>query len=183
MSNAPKKRRTTNAQRAAARPKPPKPTGRPTSFDEATKEEIIRRIENGETLSAVCRSKHLPERWSVYRYARTDESFSAALACARVAWADVMADELLVIADDSQNDWQTRTFAGRTELVPNREVVDRSKVKIDVRRYLMSCFNKHRYSEDARKINPADTGDVTAEIKKDQTVIAPDEPGPKKPVL
>lgn len=167
---------------AASEAERKKPTGRPIEVTAEVLAEVCRRIAGGRTLEDVCRDADMPHATTVRDKAADDASFSLDLARARKKWADSQADKLIEIADDSSNDWMEHSFAGKTTLKPDREAIDRSKVRIDVRRYLMSCFNKHIYSEDARKILPNEV-DAAESIKSDATVIAPDEAGPKKPVL
>lgn len=185
-------RKTTKAraaQFAEASGSPPPPTlpstgGRPSVMTEAICDEILNRISLGESLMDICEfSPHLPERSTVQRYVERDASFAAAYSRARVEWARAQGDVILRIADDSDRDWEEKTtFGGKTELRPNREVVDRSKLRIATRQWLMERYGKTLFSQDATKLNPNDSG-AAEDIKKDATVIAPDEPGPDKPVL
>lgn len=188
MTDKPKQRRTNNADRAAARAArdategaQPK-IGRPTSFTSEVKGEILSRLEAGETLMKICSDLHLPADWSVRRYARTDPTFSADLSRARESWADAQADIIVSIADDSSNDWLEHSYGGKTTLKPDREAIDRSKLRIETRWRLMQRFNRNSYSDDAAKMTP-DSSSAAADIKKDQIVIQPDEAGPKEPVL
>jgi hypothetical protein len=189
MTDTPVKRRTTNADRAAARAardaaEAAKPKlGRPTSFTLEVKDEILRRLEAGETLMKICEDPHLPTDWSVRRYARTDATFSVDLVRAREAQAEAWGDAIIAIADDSSKDWVDHTFGKNTYRKVDREAIDRSKTRIDVRKWLTERFLPRMFSQDATKLDPANPGDVTELIKADQTVIAPDSPGPKDPIL
>lgn len=186
----PKKRITSAADRAKAREAKlardaadPKKNGRPTSFTPEVQDEILRRLEAGETLMGICRDAHLPEDWSVRRYARANPSFGAALARAREAWSDAQADVILSIIDDSSKDWVEHSYGGKTTLKPDREAIDRSKARVDTRKWLMARFAKRVYSDDATKLDPTSPGDAAELIKSDATIIAPDEPGPKDPIV
>jgi hypothetical protein len=157
--------------------------GRPSVMTEATKAEILKRIAAGETLMQVCESPHLPERSTVIDYSKRDDAFSADLTRARADWAVAQADIIVGIIDDSSNDWEEkRTFGGATETRLNREAVERSKARVEVRKWLMERFLPKAFSVDATKLT-GDHTDAASTIKQDATVIAPDEPGPDKPVL
>ena len=63
----------------------------------------------------------------------------AQYARAREALAEHWADEILEIADDATNDWMGRQRRdGVTEIVLNRDHVERSKQRIDARKWLLS---------------------------------------------
>ena len=54
-------------------------------------------------------------------------------------WRQHWADEILEIADDATNDWMGRQRRdGVTEIVLNRDHVERSKQRIDARKWLLS---------------------------------------------
>jgi hypothetical protein len=66
---------------------------------------------------------------------------------AKEAQADAFAEEMLDIADDGTNDWMTKRF-GETEVeMPNPEVLQRSKLRVDTRKWLMSKLQPKKYGE------------------------------------
>ena len=157
--------------------------GRPSVMTDDIRAELLQRIGAGETLMDVCDDAHMPERTTVMKWAQRDELFSSDLTRARSDWARAQADIIVRIIDDSSNDWEEkRTFGGAVEQRLNREAVERSKARVEVRKWLMERFLPKAFSVDATKLT-GDTSNAADDIKKDQTVIAPDEPGPKKPVL
>lgn len=186
MTSTPKRySKTGTSKRAAMAARPPeaKPIGRPPEITREMLDEVLRRIASGETLEKVCSDPAMPHASTVRERARSEQSFSLDLARARESWADAQADKIIEIADDSSKDWMEHTYAGKTSLRPDREAIDRSKARIDVRKWLMQRFAKRVYSDDATKLDPAHPGDAAELIKGDATVIAPDEKGPKDPVL
>lgn len=158
--------------------------GRPSVMTDKVKAEIIERLAAGETLMQICDpDTAMPARSTVMMYAGRDSSFLGDLLRARALWAVAQADKIIEIADESSDDWvEKRGFGGAVELRPNKEVVDRSKLRIETRKWLMERFGKMLFSMDATKIT-ADASNAADDIKKDATVIAPDEKGPDKPVL
>ena len=64
--------------------------------------------------------------------------FAEQLRAAQAARADLMAEEILEIADDSGNDWiEKETKRGHTWREPNNEAIQRSRLRVETRKYLM----------------------------------------------
>jgi hypothetical protein len=61
---------------------------------------------------------------------------------------DVLAEELLDIADDGTNDWQARELAaGRVSAVPDHEHINRSRLRVDTRKWLMGKLAAKKYGD------------------------------------
>lgn len=58
--------------------------------------------------------------------------------------AEFIADQLIMIADDSSNDYDY-TDDGR--VVENREFVNRSKLRVDTRKWLLAKLNPKKYGD------------------------------------
>lgn len=56
-------------------------------FSEAVAAELCRRLEKGESLTEICRDAAMPDRWTVTRWARTDERFRMRYETARATKA------------------------------------------------------------------------------------------------
>lgn len=125
------------------------PPGRLTLYTEEIAEEICQRIGEGETLSQVCRSEHLPERRTVVDWVlQNREGFSARYATARNLQMERWADEVVDIADDGGNDYMEREKGeGRTETEYNGDHVQRSRLRIDSRKWLLSKLKPQQYGE------------------------------------
>ena len=62
--------------------------------------------------------------------------------------ADHFADEIIEIADDASNDWMERERKdGSTEAVLNYEHVQRSRLRIDARKWLMARMAPKKYGD------------------------------------
>lgn len=79
--------------------------------------------------------------------------------------ADAMAEEMLDIADDGTNDWMARSEqrGGGYEL--NGEHIQRSRVRIDTRKWLASKLKPKKYGEKVEHTGP-DGGPVQISIVK-----------------
>jgi hypothetical protein len=90
----------------------------------------------------------MPSHVTVYEMRAADRGFATAYARARDAQLEAWEDELLDIAEDGSNDWIDREVArGRMERQPDREHIERSKLRCDQRKWLMSKRAPQRYGD------------------------------------
>lgn len=128
-----------------ADPAPPAATaGRPSLYTVELGEEIAERMVNGESLTAICRDEAMPHRGTVFRWLMKHPEFAALYREARMIAAELMADELLEIADDASQDW---TVGERGGLVPDHELVNRSRLRVDTRKWVLSKVLPHRWGD------------------------------------
>lgn len=135
--------------------------GRPSSYTPKAGEELCRRIVEGETLRQICADEHMPDKSTVHRWLlnvadKTLDDFRDQYARAREAQMDHYADEIIEICDDGSNDWiQRESEKGRIETVCDHEHVNRSRLRVDTRKWLMSKIAAKRYGD---KITQEHTG-------------------------
>lgn len=104
---------------------------------------ICERLIEGESLAAICRSPGYPSRGTVVRWAATIDTFKTMYFEARELQAEQYAEEIISIADDSSNDWMN-TEAGR---VPDREVIARSRLRVDSRKWIACKLLPKKYGD------------------------------------
>jgi hypothetical protein len=84
--------------------------------------------------------------------------------------AERMAEEILDIADDGSNDWIEREQDGRTVIVADHEHIQRSKLRVDARKWLMAKMLPKKYGDRTTIAgdpeNPVAVADVTAERER-----------------
>lgn len=81
----------------------------------------------------------MPTASTVYLWVLDDkEGFSDKYARAREMQAEVMFDEILEIADDGSNDLMTITKGDKTYELENKEVTNRSRLRVDSRKWYLS---------------------------------------------
>src|SRR4051794_16693229 len=68
---------------------------------------------------------------------------SATSTRARAAQADHFADEIIAIADDTSGDWIERDG----ELMVNHEHIQRSRLRVDARKWLMARMAPKKYGD------------------------------------
>ncbi len=125
--------------------RPPRPL---IPFDEAIAFEICRRIAKGEGLREICADPDVPSHQVVYGWMAVESAFKTAYARAREAQMETWADELVEIADDATNDYIERIGKdGEVERVIDPEAVQRSKLRIDTRKWIMARLAPKRYGD------------------------------------
>ena len=129
-------------------PKDLKPVGRPSGYTEEIATEICRRIVAGEGLRKICEAPGMPHYSAVYNWLSDNPTFNDAYARAREFQADAWADEMRQIADDSSKDYvEVETPDGRTEQRFDHEHVQRSRLRIDTIKFLVSKFAPKRFGD------------------------------------
>lgn len=123
--------------------------GRPTIYSEELALKICKRIADGESLRSICRDDDMPERTTVLGWSLDlSHPFSSKYMHARDLQADAMADELNDISDDGSNDWMERKMRnGETELVTNHEHINRSRLRVDTRKWIAAKLKPKRYGD------------------------------------
>lgn len=126
----------------------------------------------GESLREICRTKGYPAESTVRLWAVTDrDGFAAFYARAREAQVDRWAEEIVEIADDASNDWMERKNGdGTTSKVPDQENINRSRLRVDTRKWLMSKIAPKKYGE---KITQEHTGPLVISWQKDEAANPP----------
>lgn len=123
-------------------------TGRPTTYNQATADLICLRMAEGETLRQICRDKALPARSTVYRWLSRNPEFADQYAQARELLVAAWADEILDIADDGTTDYVTKVGRNGAEYeAVDQEHIQRSRLRVDARRWLLSKLNPGQYGD------------------------------------
>ena len=156
----------------------PNKGGRPPAYTEDTAKAVCKRLEKGETLRSICRDKSMPARSIVNRWLESDhEGFRDLYARAKEKGFDAMAEEMLSIADDGSNDWMEKHhYAGDDTKALNGEHIQRSKLRVDARKWYLSKMAPKRYGD---KLEVTGTG--AAQPVLNITIAAPT--GSQGPVI
>jgi len=117
-----------------------KSIGRPTDYSEELADCICEMLMDGISLRDICKRDDMPNRATVFRWLRKYEDFSDQYARARIEMADAIFDEVLAIADDCSQD---RDVKGQF----NHEHVQRSKLRIDARKWMAGKLRPKVYGE------------------------------------
>jgi hypothetical protein len=123
-----------------------KPKGRPSKFTKALGDEICLRLSEGESLRKICLSDHMPVKSTVFTWLLADKVFQDQYARAREMQADAIFDEMLDIADEIGDD--TYLDSNGNERT-NNEVVQRSRLRIDTRKWIAGKLRPKVYGDKA----------------------------------
>lgn len=122
--------------------------GRPTKYTQILADKICERLAMGESMRTVCKEEDIPSMQTVFSWLRTNDKFLEQYARAKQESADAMAEEILDIADDGTNDYTTIEFDnGYEKEVINHEVLARSRLRVDTRKWLMSKMKPKKYGD------------------------------------
>lgn len=127
------------------------PMGRPTKYTEQIANEICDLISEGEPLTRICRRDDMPCLRTVYNWLDDPEreEFLHKYNAKRERQADTMFDHITEIADDGTNDWMEvrdkddNIIGWRV----NGEAVQRSKLRIEARRWQAARLRPKKYGE------------------------------------
>lgn len=142
------KKPKTSTATSAAEPES-RPTGRPSDYTPEKGTEICVRIADGQSVREISRSDDMPAMSTIFRWLAAHEGFQEQYALACEARAHYMAEELLDIADDGTNDWMERFDKDGKSIgwTVNGEHVQRSKLRADTRKWLLSKLQPKKYGD------------------------------------
>ena len=172
--------------------------GRPSTYNEDIACLICGRMAEGESLRSICRDDSMPALSTVFLWVSKHPEFSEQYTKAMSARADAMFEEMIDIADDGSNDYIV-TSEGEERF--NSEHVNRSRLRIDTRKWMLSRMLPKKYSD--KNTSSSSKDDIDLEIKKleleklkrevnppeinapdkDYVVLKPDEDVPLDPIL
>ena len=122
--------------------------------------EILDRLTTGESLRQICLDAHMPARKTVSLWiANNREQFGDHYARAKADGCNAIGEEIFAIADDAQNDYMEGVDprTGEKRIMLDQEHIQRSKLRIDARKWYLSHIAPKIYGE---KQTIEHTGDV-----------------------
>lgn len=122
---------------------------RPSDYTPELTATICAALADGHSLRTVCQAEDMPDKATVFRWLAIHEEFRDQYARAREQQADAMAEEILEISDDATNDWMERLGPGGQPVgwVVNGEHVQRSRLRVDSRKWLASKMAPKKYGD------------------------------------
>jgi hypothetical protein len=137
---------------------------RPSEYSDELADRICEQLADGVSLRTVCLAEGMPDKSTVFRWIRTNSQFRDQYARAKDESADAMIEEITDIADDGTNDWMQRQGGDGTPLgwVVNGEHIQRSRVRIDTRKWIASKLKPKKYGDKvSQEISGPNGGPVT----------------------
>jgi hypothetical protein len=134
-----------------------KKIGRPSSFTQEIADKICQELALGNSLRTVCLPDGMPSVASIFNWFRNYPEFLEQYTRAKQESADAMAEDVLDIADDATNDYMMRTGKdGNESYQLNGEHIQRSRLRVETRKWLMSKMKPKKYGEKLDLTNDGD---------------------------
>ncbi len=138
-------------------------------YTDAIARAICERIMQKESLRSITSDPKMPSMKSVIRWLADPRlaDFREMYYYARRVAAELYVDEIFEIADDGSNDWKERTDkdGNHIDWVPDNEAIQRSRVRIDTRKWYAGKMVPRIYGDKVDVALDA-TGDLAALLKK-----------------
>jgi hypothetical protein len=122
--------------------------GRPSDFSQEIADTICAKLAEPRSLRSICQDEGMPDKATVFRWLEAHPAFRDQYARGRVFQAESIFDEALDIADDGSNDYVTKTNGdGSTYQQVNTEHIQRSRLRIDTRKWMAGKLAPKKYGE------------------------------------
>lgn len=143
--------------------RPPINGGVKSTYTDALARKICLRIMEGESLTKICDNPRMPNKATVIKWLAEPkfDKFREMYYYARRVYAELLMDEIIDIADDATDDWiPTKDKKGNINgWRPDTECLQRSRLRIDTRKYLAAKLIPRIYGEKL-EVEHGVTGDL-----------------------
>lgn len=121
--------------------------GRPTKYSEQQADAICEEIATSSlSMKSVCEKLSIPVG-TVLAWLSKQTTFQDKYARAKEMQADLLAEEILDISDDGSNDFMTIVKGDEAYTVENKEVINRSRLRVDSRKWIASKLKPKKYGD------------------------------------
>lgn len=143
--------------------RPPVQGGIKSSYTDVMARKVCSELLDGRSLRTICKNPRYPNIDTVKKWLIDPrfEAFREMYYYARRAAAELLMDEVIEIADETEHDW-IETFDKKGDpngFKPNNEAIQRSRLKIDTRKWLASKLIPRIYGEKL-EVEHGVTGDL-----------------------
>lgn len=125
--------------------KTPKKNGRPTKYSDKLADRICQKIAEGYSVRSICKEKDMVSMQTLFRWLRENDKFREQYARACEERSYMHAEDIIEIADNATNDYMEKLEGDG--YIFNSENVQRSRLRIDTRKWLMSKLNPKVYGD------------------------------------
>ncbi|MFT3804968.1 MAG: terminase small subunit protein [Burkholderiaceae bacterium] len=133
-------------------------TGRPSDYSSKLASTICERIAEGESLRQICADTGMPARSTVMRWINGHAEFRNQYALAREMQSELMADEIVGIADACLGD---------------ADSVHRARLRIDARKWLMAKLLPKKYGDRITQEHTGPNGGPVTVERIERTIVDP----------
>lgn len=138
-------------------------------YDPKIAQRLCERLMHKKSLREICEDPRMPSKATVIRWLADPAlaDFREMYYYARRVQAEMFVDEIFEIADDSSRDWKEKLDKNGdvTDIVPDNEAIQRSRVRIDARKWYASKMVPRIYGDKVDMTLDA-TGDLAALLAK-----------------
>lgn len=128
--------------------------------------EICQRIMAGESVRRICRDEHMPAQSTVFEWLASDLQFQRSYLLAKQLLAETLQEDMLEISDDTSGDY----VQGEDGPAFNAEHVQRSKLRVDTRKWLASKLAPKRYG-DSTALRVDSLGDQSRQMSAEDIAV------------
>ena len=122
--------------------------GRPVEYKESIADEVCLRLTEGEPLVRICKSSHLPDVSTIYRWLIRFPLFCEMYTRAREEQADTNADEIIAIADEDPKFTEYKDKDGNVvDVKIDTAYVAYQKLRIESRKWTAAKLKPRKYGE------------------------------------
>ena len=122
--------------------------GRPVEYKESIADEVCLRLTEGEPLVRICKSSHLPDVSTIYRWLIRFPLFCEMYTRAREEQADTNADEIIAIADEDPKFTEYKDKDGNVvDIKIDTAYVAYQKLRIESRKWTAAKLKPRKYGE------------------------------------
>lgn len=139
-------------------------TGRPRLYSDELAAKVCTSIAEGRSLKKTCSLEGMPSMLTVFKWLQDETltAFAANYARAREVQVSKFADELQDICDDASNDYTTDEEGN---VVVNHENIQRSKLRIDTRKWILAKMMPKKYGDrQAIELTGKDGGPIESKV-------------------
>jgi hypothetical protein len=131
-----------------------------TTYTPELADRICELVETGTPLSRVCKMEGFPTAGTVYRWLRVYPEFEENYSRSKRTQLEMLAEEMLEIADDESQDRGNSTK------------VNRDRVKIDTRKFLLERLLPEKFGNKMRNEISGPNGGPVASVEVDKEQLA-----------
>jgi hypothetical protein len=135
---------------------------------------ICEALVEGRSLLSICEEEGMPTPRNVHHWLKKHPEFREQYIDARRLQADMLFDETLDIADDARNDWMERNGGEDAGWVLNGENIQRSKLRIGQRKWMVARLNPKKYGDRVELVGDSESPVVTRIVRE---IVRPEKKG------
>jgi hypothetical protein len=123
---------------------PKHPGGRPSEYSEEIANAIFERMLDGESLRSICRDEDMPGLATIFRWQSAHGEFREQYARARQMQAEILAEEIVQIADTPMIGAVRKVTPLGTTVI-QADMIERAKLRVDTRKWTAARILPKRY--------------------------------------